>query len=58
MKRLLRNKSVIQLMAMLIILITIIFVGIALVQVAKNNPNDMKCYWTTNGLFCISELGE
>ena len=52
------NKRFIQLVAMIVMLISMVLVGIALVQVAKNNQNDMKCYWTTNGVFCISELGE
>jgi hypothetical protein len=58
MKGLLMNKSVIQVLAVLFIIITMIFVGIAMVEVAKNNPNNMKCYWTTKGMFCMSELGE
>jgi hypothetical protein len=56
MKRLLRNKSVIQIVATLVILIAMILVGIAMIEVAKNQPNNMKCYWTNRGMFCISEL--
>lgn len=56
--KLLRNKSIISILATILILVIAIFTVIAMVQVAKTEPNNTKCYWSTNGLFCIGELGD
>lgn len=55
--KLLKNKIFISIVATIFILITIIFVAMAMIEVAKNENNNVKCYWTTKGLFCMSELG-
>ena len=55
--KLLKNKTFISIVATIFILITIIFVTMAMVEVAKNENNNVKCYWTTKGMFCMSELG-
>lgn len=57
MKKLLRNKTFISILATITILIVITFITLAIVEVATNENNNVKCYWTTKGLFCMSELG-
>lgn len=57
MKRLLKNKLVIQILITFIILITMVIISIALVENAEKGDNNIKCFWTTNGIICGGELG-
>lgn len=52
MKRLLRNKTYIEIIA-IIFIILIIYLSYTMVT-----SKDIKCYWTTKGIICGGKLGE
>ena len=54
MKRLLKDKYYITITT--IVLIIILVASISIYRINKIENSDVKCYWTTKGLFCMSEL--
>lgn len=55
MKGLIKNKYYITITT--IVLIIVLVASISIYRINKIKNSDAKCYWTTKGLFCMSELG-